>query len=255
MLCGGCPTLVSKETPAASCSALPHTGDRIGSSLRLGRDQSSWLTRADVGKKVSRRAFLDRCTPENGRSFAPWRTAASCQEPPSAALGRMLESTRLDIRRSGPSFAQQRYFKPTPGSVFGIAYGRLSLRANQRIQTRRAEHRHHRRAVRVFDRRRPHRKIRGRLERIRAILRKTGQLPLKTNSQKVFYVCAVRRSLAERHFTSTALRQQFGTRGRGYPRYGFFCRSTMSWRCLSKARRLASKARSMDTGISVSRPS
>src|SRR5947209_18212287 len=48
MLCGGCPTRVSKETPAASCSALPHTGDRIGSSLRLGSDQSSWLTRADV---------------------------------------------------------------------------------------------------------------------------------------------------------------------------------------------------------------
>src|SRR5262249_19591970 len=57
----------------------------------------------------------------------------------------------------------------------------------------------------------PHRKIRGRLERIRAILRKTGQLPLKTNSQKVFYVCAVRRSLAERRFTSVALRQQVGT--------------------------------------------
>src|ERR1700686_480049 len=48
MLCGGCPTRVSEETPAASCSALPHTGDRIGSSLRLGSDQSSWLTRADV---------------------------------------------------------------------------------------------------------------------------------------------------------------------------------------------------------------
>jgi hypothetical protein len=32
----------------------------------------------------------------------------------------------------------------------------------------------------------PHRKIRGRRERIRAILRKTGQLPLKTNSQKGF---------------------------------------------------------------------
>ena len=25
---------------------LPHTGDRMGSSLRLGSDQSSWLTRA-----------------------------------------------------------------------------------------------------------------------------------------------------------------------------------------------------------------
>src|ERR1700730_9633886 len=48
MLCGGCPTRVSEETPAASCSALPHTGDRIGASLRLGTDQSSWLTRADV---------------------------------------------------------------------------------------------------------------------------------------------------------------------------------------------------------------
>ena len=48
MLCGGCPTRVSEETPAASCSALPHTGDRIGSSLCLGTDQSSWLTRADV---------------------------------------------------------------------------------------------------------------------------------------------------------------------------------------------------------------
>ena len=48
MLCGGCPTRVSEETPAASCSALPHTGDRIGSSLRLGTDQSGWLTRADV---------------------------------------------------------------------------------------------------------------------------------------------------------------------------------------------------------------
>src|SRR5262245_56247140 len=46
MLCSGCPTRVSKETPAALCSALPHTGDRIGSSLRLGSDQSSWLTRA-----------------------------------------------------------------------------------------------------------------------------------------------------------------------------------------------------------------
>src|SRR6516164_6618192 len=62
----------------------------------------------------------------------------------------------------------------------------------------------------------PHRKIRGRLERIRAILRKTGQLPLKTNSQKVFHVCAVRRSLAERRFTSVALRQKFGT-GWGRP--------------------------------------
>src|SRR6516165_613269 len=31
------PTRVSKETPAASCSALPQTGDRIGSSLRLGK--------------------------------------------------------------------------------------------------------------------------------------------------------------------------------------------------------------------------
>src|SRR5262249_28258135 len=48
MLCGGCPTRVSKETPAASCSALPQTGDRIGSSLRLGSRQSSWLRRADV---------------------------------------------------------------------------------------------------------------------------------------------------------------------------------------------------------------
>jgi len=27
---------------------LPHTGDRMGSSLRLGSDQSSWLTRAEV---------------------------------------------------------------------------------------------------------------------------------------------------------------------------------------------------------------
>src|SRR5215831_11910213 len=48
MLCGGCPTRVSKETPAASCSALPQTGDRIGSSLRLASRQSSWLRRADV---------------------------------------------------------------------------------------------------------------------------------------------------------------------------------------------------------------
>jgi hypothetical protein len=35
-------TRVSKETLAASCSALPHTSDRIGSRLRLGSDQSSW---------------------------------------------------------------------------------------------------------------------------------------------------------------------------------------------------------------------
>src|SRR5215471_3739594 len=27
---------------------LPHTGDRMGSSLRLGSDQSSWLTHAEV---------------------------------------------------------------------------------------------------------------------------------------------------------------------------------------------------------------
>src|SRR4029077_13558523 len=27
---------------------LPYTGDRMGSSLRLGSDQSSWLTRAEV---------------------------------------------------------------------------------------------------------------------------------------------------------------------------------------------------------------
>src|SRR4029077_16080848 len=32
---------------------LPYTGDRMGSSLRLGSDQSSWLTRAEaaVGSK------------------------------------------------------------------------------------------------------------------------------------------------------------------------------------------------------------
>jgi hypothetical protein len=48
MLRGGCPTRVSKEAPAASCSALPQAGDRIGSSLRLGSRQSSWLTRTDL---------------------------------------------------------------------------------------------------------------------------------------------------------------------------------------------------------------
>src|SRR4029453_6262968 len=42
-----------------------------------------------------------------------------------------------------------------------------------------------------------------------------GQLSLKTNSQKVLCL-TVRRSLAECRFTSTALRQQFGT-GRGRP--------------------------------------
>jgi hypothetical protein len=37
-------------------------------------------------------------------------------------------------------------------------------------------------------------------------------------------------------------------------RLGPFCRSTISNRCRSKARRLASKARSVDTGTSVARP-
>ena len=31
-------------------------------------------------EKVSQRAFLDRCTPESGRSFAPRRTAAPCHK-------------------------------------------------------------------------------------------------------------------------------------------------------------------------------
>jgi hypothetical protein len=36
----------------------------------------------------------------------------------------------------------------------GVPYGCLSLRANQRLQIRSGEHRHRRRAIRVFDRRR-----------------------------------------------------------------------------------------------------
>src|ERR1700686_3547666 len=79
MLCGGCPTRVSEETPAASCSALPHTGDRIGSSLRLGTDQSSWLTCANVavGSFASKAAEAVRpCTsatlPKADVNSPPW---------------------------------------------------------------------------------------------------------------------------------------------------------------------------------------
>src|SRR5262249_18825744 len=39
-------------------------------------------------------------------------------------------------------------------SIGGLQYGSLSLRANQRLQTCRAEHRYCRRAIRIFDRRR-----------------------------------------------------------------------------------------------------
>ena len=37
---------------------LPYTGDRMGSSLRLGSEQSSWLTRAEVavGQNLPRAA-------------------------------------------------------------------------------------------------------------------------------------------------------------------------------------------------------
>ena len=45
-----------------------------------------------------------------------------------------------------PTFAAREYDR--------LQYGSLSLRANQRLQTRRAEHRHRRRAIRIFDRRR-----------------------------------------------------------------------------------------------------
>jgi hypothetical protein len=48
MLCGGCPTRVSKETPA------PHTGDRMGSSLRqAARSRRKFLSEtAGSGKFV-----------------------------------------------------------------------------------------------------------------------------------------------------------------------------------------------------------
>src|SRR5438067_9896777 len=69
MLCGGGPTRVSKETPATPCSALPHTGDRIGSSLRLGTDESSWLTRADVavGAPQAIRNWVAQADSDEGR--------------------------------------------------------------------------------------------------------------------------------------------------------------------------------------------
>jgi hypothetical protein len=39
---------------------LPYTGDRMGSSLRLGSDQSTWLTRAEV-------AVGSKSAPNRGR--------------------------------------------------------------------------------------------------------------------------------------------------------------------------------------------
>src|SRR5262249_44032952 len=48
---------------------LPHTGDRMGSSLRLGSDQSSWLTRAEVA--VGSKSAPDRAS---AASLVPlWR--------------------------------------------------------------------------------------------------------------------------------------------------------------------------------------
>src|SRR5215471_21433405 len=48
---------------------LPHTGDRMGSSLRLGSDQSSWLTRAEVA--VGSKSALNRAS---ATSLVPvWR--------------------------------------------------------------------------------------------------------------------------------------------------------------------------------------
>src|SRR5262249_58643097 len=48
----------------------------------------------------------------------------------------------------------KRAFVPTFAALEYLQYGSISLRANQRLQTPRAEHRHRRRAIRVFDRRR-----------------------------------------------------------------------------------------------------
>ena len=70
MLCGGRPTRVSEETPAASCSALPHTGDRIGSSLRLGTDQSS-LANARRCRSLVIRVVLGLYPTERHRSAVP----------------------------------------------------------------------------------------------------------------------------------------------------------------------------------------
>src|SRR6516162_256803 len=60
-------------------------------------------------------------------------------------------SPKADISRTEqgalvPTFAAREYDR--------LQYGCLSLRANQRLQTRRAQHRHRRRAIRIFDRRR-----------------------------------------------------------------------------------------------------
>src|SRR5262249_32637571 len=54
------------------------------------------------------------------------------------------EQASLRERALVPTFAAREYDR--------LQYGSLSLRANQRLQTHRARHRHCRRAIRIFDR-------------------------------------------------------------------------------------------------------
>jgi hypothetical protein len=58
--------------PRSAIDFPPQIARRIITSRTFSRSQGQ-------NEKVSQRAFLDRCTPESGRGFAPQRTAASCR--------------------------------------------------------------------------------------------------------------------------------------------------------------------------------
>src|SRR5262249_6203884 len=68
---------------------LPHTGDRMGSSLRLGSDQSSWLTRAEV-------AVGSKSAPNRASALGHFRSLVIEPRPARGPAGDLQEPSRFN---------------------------------------------------------------------------------------------------------------------------------------------------------------